>query len=232
MRNLDGPSSRFRSCFFILKPEVLLRSSFTYGSSHLNLAEKGTIDDLDAVLAALLDESFSQEFALGVSGIRPPELVQRITGLISKNGMDARVSRNLDHFIATQVHGPVRLALDVEELVVDPSFKGTQTWQDLEEISELYKFPLRNYPGFDMNAANVPSDFRGPTMPPLAARITSSTGGLLDAKTIGSAVRQLHEELTSSSDETVYAESLQDMKLLWHVLVRYRTPLDDVAQSI
>ncbi len=33
----------------------------------------------------------------------------------------------LDHYIEAHVHGPLRLARDVEALVLDPSYQGTET---------------------------------------------------------------------------------------------------------
>ena len=42
MRNADGPAPRFGSCFFILKPEVSARSTFTFGGSQAEPKYRGT----------------------------------------------------------------------------------------------------------------------------------------------------------------------------------------------
>lgn len=69
-------------------------------------------------------------------------------------------------------------------------------------------------------------DFRCPSMPSLAKRITQNH--YIDANKIGSAVMELTRNPSSWRDRGTYQDVLQELKLLWHVLVRYGKPLRDV----
>jgi hypothetical protein len=69
----------------------------------------------------------------------------------------------------------------------------------------------------------VPQDFRGPSMPSLAKRIGQNN--VIDASIIGTAVMDLNRNPASWSERGAYKEVLQELKLLWHVLVRYGKPL-------
>ena len=82
-----------------------------------------------------------------------------------------------------------------------------------------YKFPLRWHHGFCMAAIDVPVGFRGPTMPSLALRVAKN--GLIDANAIGTGVRELSMAPNEWEKGRTYAEVLQELKLLWHVLVRF-----------
>lgn len=60
-------------------------------------------------------------------------------------------------------------------------------------------------------------------MPSLAARIAHH--GYIDASMIGSAAKHLRQDPAAWRDRGTHAEVLQELKLLWHVLVRYGKPL-------
>ena len=62
-------------------------------------------------------------------------------------------------------------------------------------------------------------DFRGPTMPSLAARVARD--GMVDAEAVGRGVKEVSREPENWRDRGMYAEVLQELKLLWHVLVRF-----------
>ncbi|MNI90631.1 hypothetical protein D3C73_1481770 [compost metagenome] len=76
--------------------------------------------------------------------------------------------------------------------------------------------------GFELAVYDVPSDFRGPSMPSLARRIASED--FINASIIGKAARDLSIDPLPWSDRGSYEEVLQELKLLWHVLVRYGKP--------
>jgi hypothetical protein len=171
-------------------------------------------------LAVVFEECFTRDFALGVSDIRPAQLLECILNLKSPlQDHSGRPSRNLDHFVEAQVHGEVRLGRDVEVLVADPSFRDSDIGRDLEAMSAKYKFPLRWHHGFQMRVADVPLNFRGPTMPSLAARVVRD--GMVDAEAIGRGVKELSKDPEDWRDRGTYTEVLQELKLLWHVLVRF-----------
>jgi hypothetical protein len=224
VRNSDGPAPRFGSCYFLLRPEVSSRSTFTYGGSQAAPKDVGTVDEFDAILAALLEECFTRDTALGVEKVRPKGMLELIEGLSKSTLVEANYkklpSRNLDHLIEAQIHGDVLLSRDVEALVVDPSFllRG-DTEPLLKTLGETYGFPLYLHHGFQMQAESCPSDFRGPTMPSLATRVGYK--GIVDAQAIGESVRNLVANAEQWSDRGTVAEVLQELKLLWHVLVRY-----------
>jgi len=93
----------------------------------------------------LMEECFTRDFCLGVSEIRPAQLVRRIMGPgkeIKEDGWRL-VSRNLDSYVEAQVHGDVLLGRDVEELVADDSFRGAETGRNLEAMAEKFGFRLR-----------------------------------------------------------------------------------------
>ncbi len=150
----DGPCPRFGSCYFLLKPEVLRRSTFSYMDSHRNPPEKGTLDAFDDILAALLAESFERDFALGITSIRPKKLIDHLKSSIGKPFDDPSPrlpDRNLDYYIEAQVHGAIHLRDDVDILVADPSFKGTDTGTSLERICKVFDIDLYWHCGFMMS---------------------------------------------------------------------------------
>ena len=64
-------------------------------------------------------------------------------------------------------------------------------------------------------------------MPSLARRI--STGDHIDAKLIGDAAVALKNDPGSFADRGSYDEVLQELKLLWHVLVRHGRPFREFS---
>lgn len=232
----DGPAPRFGSCYLVLRPAVSPRCTFTAGGSQDEPRAKGTVDEFDAVLAAVLEEVFVRDAAVGLRDVRPAGFVRSLLGLKGGNapegpGRGTWMSRNLDHYVEAQVHGELSLGRDVEEMVADPSFRDSETGDDLEAVAERYGFPLRWHAGSRVKVEDVPLDFRGPTMPSLAERVATAAagakdggGGVVDARAIGESVRGLTREPKAWADRGSYREVLQELKLLWHVLVRFGEP--------
>ncbi|SMF86718.1 Protein of unknown function [Paenibacillus uliginis N3/975] len=226
MLHPDGPAPRFGSCYFLLSPKVSYRSTYTYLDSHQNPKEKGTYTAFDDILAALLKEVFNRDFAIGEKNLTPRKLIDHLRVHLTKPFADlssSEANRNLNHYIEAQVHGDIRLKEDVEILVADPSFKGTSIGRILEQICLQYSIQLYWHMGFAMQVDEVPVDFRGPSMPSLAKRI--SHNGYIDVSMIGSAAMNLKHDPYAWSDRGTDKEVLQELKLLWHVLVRYGKPL-------
>jgi hypothetical protein len=117
----------------------------------------------------------------------------------------------------------ISLRDDVEQLIADPSFQGTDTGKVLNLICDKYEIDLSWHRGFALALDEVPSDFRGPSMPSLAKRI--ATKSYLDVQMIGKAAASVRRYPESWSDVASHKELLQEMKLLWHVLVKYGKPL-------
>jgi uncharacterized protein YehS (DUF1456 family) len=162
MLHTDGPSPRFGSCYFLLSPKVSNRSTFTYLDSHQNPLEKGTYEEFDMIMAALLEETFSREFAIGEKNLTATKMINHLLNNLEdgfKEMSDRAANRNLNHYIESQIHGPVSLEKDVEVLVADPSFKNTDIGRILEQICLKYSIVLKWHMGFMFKVDDVPSDF-------------------------------------------------------------------------
>ncbi|MFO0630909.1 MAG: DUF3626 domain-containing protein [Polyangiales bacterium] len=212
----EGASPRFGSCALVLHPAVLSRCTFTWGDSHLDPAHVGTARLFDGVLAAWL-EAARDGAALGRAIDVPTLLAHDFAATSTSPG------RALDDYIEAQVHGPIDLATDLDAILVDPSFHGTETGAALLTLGDRAGVPVRAHAGFAMVARDVPDDFRGPRMRPLAARIVGEAR--LDAAALGRAARSLHTSPATWSDWGTPQETWQHLKQLWHVLVRFGGPL-------
>ena len=235
VRYPDGPIPRFGSCYFVLRPSVTSRTSFTFaGSEDPRATERlGVIDRMHSVMAALFDEI--QEGAMASPPwppFRAPTLgvpnltIARFMALVRelreprRDPADGEPGRVLDTQIEAQVHGPVDLHSDVELLVIHPAFAATSTGTILRELASHYEIPLHWHCGFQLPVHDVPDDFRGPEMPRLAKRIAGNHG-TLDAAVIGRAETSLHTQPETWMDWGSHLDTLQHLKQLWHVLVHY-----------
>ena len=110
----------------------------------------------------------------------------------------------LDGHIEAQIHGPVRFDCDVEALVLDPSYRGTE----VESAAHRLLCPLEWHPGFRLGVAELRrhSSYRGREYVDLGAEI--AVDDLLTPKIIGDAAR-------------TGRYGLQDLKKVWHCLARF-----------
>lgn len=218
----DGPCPRFGSCYFLTNSTVLSRATFTYMDSHRNPPEKGTIISFEPILAALMSECFERRFALGAYDISPPDLCHHLLTSLSapfENPASLELGRNLNHYIEAQIHGNLFLAEDVSYLVADPSFKGTPIEGHFYRLCDAYQIELFWHSGFRLSVSDVPDNFRGSTMPSLAKRV--ARGDYVDAFAIGVAAADLRSNPNRWANRGSYRTVLQELKLLWHVLVQY-----------
>ena len=116
----------------------------------------------------------------------------------------------LDDYIEAQVHGEVRLDRDVEALVLDPGYRGTE----VEAAARLLPCPMEWHGGFRLSVAELRRhpDYRGPEYVRLGAEIAED--GWLTPRLVGEAARSGR-----------YAE--QDLKRVWHYLARFGAPVLD-----
>jgi len=222
MLHPDGPSPRFGSCYLVLKPEVSHRSTFTYLDSHQNPPEKGTYEEFDDIMAALLQEVFTRDFGIGENRLMPDKLINHLITVLPKTFSDPAErmpARNLNHYIEAQIHGEIRLDRDVEALVSDPSFDRVEVGKMLDTICSQNGIRRFRHRGFRLSVKNVPVNFRGLYMPSLAKRI--ALDGYVDASLIGEAVMDLYLNPDSWRDRGEAKTILQELKLLWHCLVKY-----------
>ncbi|MFU8854715.1 DUF3626 domain-containing protein [Micromonospora sp. SL1-18] len=219
----DGACPRFGSCYLRLRPEVLARATFTFGDSHIQPKDLATLDAFEPVLAALLDATAGA--SLGVAGMDTGTLLRAL--LRRRERESGEAGRALDDYIEAQIHGELSLAWDVEALVVDPSFRGTDAGRILAGIARRHGFPLRWHGGFELPVDGVDAEFRGVAIPPFAARVHAEfarPGEPVHAALIGRAAASLVRDPERWADRGPVEVTLQHLKQLWHVLVRFGTP--------
>jgi hypothetical protein len=199
-----GGSPRFGSSHLVLHPSVLSRTTLCVGDSHAAPTDVGTVDNPWSLLAGLAEQPWC-----GAS----------LEALLSGRLPAAGPSRRLDGYIEAQVHGGVDLARDVTKAVIDPSFVGTDVADDLRSAADLYGFTLEIHAGSELDAADVPEDFRGPTMPALARRI-ARPDGIVDARAIGQAANSINWQPPQPLGDPPDSDA-QQLKYLWHTLLAF-----------
>lgn len=218
----DGPAPRFGSCFFFLRPDVVKRSTFTFGGSHEDraLACTGTIDVMEPVLAPLLSQLERGGGAFGIAGLSVQSCLTQMARSFSTPFPELphrSLGRALDSFIEVQIHGELRLRNDMELLVVDSTFRDHPVGEVLTAISTEYRIPMKWHPGYRMTVTEVPNMFRGYPVRPLAERIASE--GWLDAAIIGAAANSIRLCPKMWEGWASHDDLLAQFRRLWHVLV-------------
>jgi hypothetical protein len=130
----------------------------------------------------------------------------RRMGLIALASAD-RTRQNLDDYIEAHVHGPVSVESDVEALVLDPCYQGTE----VEVAAELLPCAVEWHDGFRLGVERMAEhpDFRGPEFVELGRRI--AVGGRLDPRVIGAAAATGKHEP-------------QALKYVWHYVAKFGAP--------
>jgi hypothetical protein len=126
----------------------------------------------------------------------------RVSTLVAAATADDRDP--LDDYVEAHVHGDVDLARDVEALVLDPCYRGT----DVEGAAGKLGCPVEWHPGFVLTTAELRAhpEYRGAEFVELG--LTLARGDRLDARIIGDASR------TGRYDE-------QALKRVWHYVARF-----------
>ncbi|WP_446214943.1 DUF3626 domain-containing protein [Micromonospora sp. IBHARD004] len=224
----DGACPRFGSCHLRLRPEVLGRATLCFGDSHLGPKDLGTVDVVEPVLAALLEATAGTGVSLGVAGMDTATLLRTLVRRREReSARPGAAGRALDDYVEAQIHGELSLARDVEALVADPSFRDTDTGRTLAGIARRHGFPLLWHAGFELPVDGIDAEFRGPAIPPLAARVHAEfarPGEPVHAALIGRAAASVVAEPGRWADRGPTEDTLQHLKQLWHVLVRFGTP--------
>lgn len=156
-----------------------------FGSSHLRLAPHV----LDRVTFCYPD-SVTEPTNFGTAQCMP---------LISLAERDT-----LDDHIEAHIHGPLRLAEDVAEVVLDPSFDNTP----VADAAARLPVPVRWHPGFRLHTdelAHHPT-YRGPHIVALGTALAEN--GWLTPRVLGDAARS-------------GAHDPQDLKKVWHCVARF-----------
>jgi len=113
----------------------------------------------------------------------------------------------LDGYIEAHVHGPLRLAWDVEALVLDPSFRGTE----VEVLAARLPCAIEWHAGFRVHADRLGAhpDYRGAVYARLGQAVARD--GVLTPAILGEAARSGRHDP-------------QDLKKVWHYLARFGHP--------
>ncbi|MFD2469172.1 DUF3626 domain-containing protein [Amycolatopsis silviterrae] len=156
-----------------------------FGSAHLRLARH----TMSRTTFAYPDSVF-EPTSFGVEA-RLSELV----AIAEADGKDP-----LDDYIEAQVHGEVELARDVEALVLDPSYRGTEIEATARKLATV-----EWHEGFRIATGELlrHPDYRGPKFTALGTELAED--GYLDPRILGNAAD--HDE--------------QDLKRVWHLLARF-----------
>lgn len=110
----------------------------------------------------------------------------------------------LDDYVEAHVHGLVSLDTDVEALVLDPGYRGT----DVEADALRLGVPVEWHPGYRLEVQTLRShpDYRGPEVVALGEQL--AVDGVLTPQLVGAASRQ------GGHDE-------QMLKRVWHYVARF-----------
>ncbi|WP_324653948.1 DUF3626 domain-containing protein [Georgenia sp. H159] len=122
-------------------------------------------------------------------------LLPHLCRMADESGFD-----DLDECVEAHVHGPVRFDRDVEALVLDPCFVGT----DVEATAELLGCAIEFHPGFRASPDVLDPEYRGAHIVDLARSI----GEELTPRVIGDAAR-------------AGRHPAQSVKQVWHCLARF-----------
>ncbi len=194
-RYREGACPRFGSCHLLLHHHVDARASFAFGDSVTQPVDWGMAGNMLPILAALSEVLGTRENLLGREDVTPLALLQALCSGIPLE-MPNTPSRAFDTYVETHVHGPLDLSRDVESVVMDPSFRDTLAEAVLRKAAARFGFSLQWHSGYRMAADEFRAEFRGPTIPPLAAYVQREFGKdqALDAAVIGRAAVSVVKE--------------------------------------
>lgn len=208
-----GGAPRFGSSFLVLEPHVRDRVTLSLGDSHLGPGDVGTFAEPARVIAGLAEQAERRRLLnrdLGRDGL---------LAVLDGSFVPGPPARDLDGYVEVQVHGGISLADDVAAVVLDPSFQGTAVETDLTVASQRDGFEIRWHTGSELDAADVPEDFRGPAMPELARQV-ARPDGIVDAAAIGVAAAEENFEEPSADGDPAQSPT-QQLKRLWHTVLAF-----------
>ena len=229
MGHADGPAPRFGSCYFILKPEVSKRSTFTYGGNQddLQVLKTGSLDTFEVIIAALFKRISDGENVLGWDNLTLIDLITRLESLFSQSNAGPpqipMLGRALDSFVEAQVHGDVSLYANVEALVVDPSYKESKIEDLCHSLCSKFHIQMLWHPGFQLHVKEVPTTFRDYPVKLLAHRIGRE--GIVNAFALGIGANLMQANPEDWKEFGSYRDGLTCFRRLWHVLVKKGEPL-------
>lgn len=179
-----GAAPRFGSAHLRLRPEVLARSTFCWPDSVFGPRDRGG------------PEVLPQLCELADAALHDPTLVpEEATGLSMEDP--------LNDYVEAHVHGEVRLADDVEAIVVDPSDLAVH--RDALDALGASGVVVETHPGYVVDAERIDPAYRGPAPVDLARGLG---GTRITPARLATAARS-------------GAHDPQAVKWLWHCLARF-----------
>lgn len=221
----DGPAPRFGSCYFVLKPEVCHRASYTYGGSQAAnaLTCSGTRAAFLPVLIPLLTSLARGTGALGDAKLDLQTFYHRLCDSDLAIPLGERpLGHALDDYIEAQIHGPLNLTHDAEALVADPCFRDGPLKATLQALCDRYQLRLEWHPGFTLPLADVPLSFRGYAEQALAEQ--AAKHGHIDAASLGQLENRLRSQPEIWPAWGGQEQMLTRFRRLWHILVLFGQP--------
>ena len=133
-----------------------------------------------------------------------PELFGTATAFALAEPAAAADHDLLDDYVEAHVHGVIEIAQDVEALVLDPCYRGTDVESDALELG----VPVEWHPGYRLDVATLRAHpaYRGAEFVALGEAL--AVDGVLTPQLVGDAARAGHH------DE-------QSLKRVWHYVARF-----------
>lgn len=159
--------------------------SVRFGSAHLRLRA----DVMERCTFCFPDSVFEPKAVTG------PDDVQDLIRLARASELDP-----LDRYVEAHVHGQVSIDRDVEAVVLDPCYQGTEVERAAERLDCLVEW----HPGFATATASLDPNYRGVESVELAQWM----GSVITPDVVGQAAR------AGKHDS-------QALKRVWHCLARF-----------
>ena len=189
-----GASPRFGSAHFRLRPHMLVRTTFCYPDS--------VYEPTDFAVAAVHPcdiETVSNNRFADVS-----ESCRRLISLAVADYSEGSTRDPLDDYIEAHIHGPVVVSRDIEALVLDPCYRGTE----VEEAAKKLPCPIEWHAGYRLSVDVMKQypHYRGQQFVDLGSVLARDS--YIDPLIVGEAVRVPHNDP-------------QDIKKVWHYLAHF-----------
>lgn len=223
LRHADGPASRFGSCYFVLNSALKQAATFTYLDSYKTPHERGTINALNIILVALIQDCLENKEALGEETIEPVKLVDKISRKLSTPYLQTILGnpkQNLDQYIEAQVHADINLEKDVAILVADSAYQNTPIERSFKKLCEKYQIALLWRQGLELTMEAAMANFRGTKIPDIVHHYTINDN--INVAMLAAIEKQLTKELKNKAALNI---QLQQLKYLYHTLVQFGKPI-------
>jgi hypothetical protein len=160
MNHLNGACPRFGSCHLRLRRAATERATLVFGDSAAKPTDIGLIGAFEPVLEPLLEAVASGAGALG-RGVDVRAFVEGLLRGDHTRGTDVfapAMTHTLNDYIEAQVHGELRLAVDVDAVVIDPAFRDTGVGELLFQAARRHGFQAEWHAGLVLSLSDVPQD--------------------------------------------------------------------------